>query len=60
MTETLRVRLTSMVADAPQPHRSGRVAGWLSERFNEWPEGSREAALAAQSADGPASATEPA
>lgn len=60
MTETLRLRLTALVADAPAPPRSGRVAGWLTERFNDWPEGSREAALAAQSADGGVSATEPA
>ena len=60
MTETLRARLTAMLADAAQPDRSGRFAGWLSERFNEWPEGSREAALAAQMADGPSLSTEPA
>jgi 1-acyl-sn-glycerol-3-phosphate acyltransferase len=60
MTETLRVRLTEMLADAPHPDRSGRFAGWLSERFNEWPEGSRAAALAAQNADGPGASTEPA
>jgi hypothetical protein len=36
------------VADAPVPERSGRLARWMTDRFNEWPEGSREAALAAQ------------
>lgn len=48
MTATLAERLRTLVADAPLPQRTGTVAAWLSERFNEWPEGSREAALAAQ------------
>jgi 1-acyl-sn-glycerol-3-phosphate acyltransferase len=48
MTEALRASLEALVADAPAPDRSGRSGAWLSERFNEWPEGSREAALAAQ------------
>ena len=39
-----------MLFDAPSPERTGRVAAWMTERFNEWPEGSRDAALAAQSA----------
>lgn len=45
-------RLADLVRDAPTPTRSGRFAGWLTERFNEWPEGSREAALAAHAAGG--------
>ncbi len=48
MTATLAERLGALVADAPVPARSGRLAGWVTERFNEWPEGSRDAALAAQ------------
>jgi 1-acyl-sn-glycerol-3-phosphate acyltransferase len=48
LTATLTTRLGALVADAPEPRRSGRLAGWVTERFNEWPEGSREAALAAQ------------
>jgi 1-acyl-sn-glycerol-3-phosphate acyltransferase len=52
MTATLRDRLEALVAGAPTPERTGRVARWVSERFNEWPEGSREAALAAQLAQG--------
>jgi 1-acyl-sn-glycerol-3-phosphate acyltransferase len=48
MTAALSERLSTLVADAPDPRRRGAVAGWLSERFNEWPEGSREAAFAAQ------------
>ena len=48
MTDTLRDRLETMLADAPTPGRTGRAAAWVTERFNEWPEGSREAALEAQ------------
>ena len=48
MTATLTERLRDLVADAPEPQRHGRVAAWLTDRFNEWPEGSRDAALAAQ------------
>src|SRR6476659_7505803 len=48
MTATLTARLRELVADAPEPPRTGRLARWLTDRFNEWPEGSREAALAAQ------------
>jgi 1-acyl-sn-glycerol-3-phosphate acyltransferase len=48
MSATLRERIEAMLADAPTPRRSGRAAAWMTERFNEWPEGSREAALDAQ------------
>jgi len=48
MTATLAARLEALLADAPTPLRTGRAAAWMTERFNEWPEGSREAALAAQ------------
>ncbi len=48
MTATLAERLEVLIADAPAPARFGRLAGWVTERFNEWPEGSRDAALAAQ------------
>jgi 1-acyl-sn-glycerol-3-phosphate acyltransferase len=50
MTAAAQASLEALVADAPEPERSGRSGAWLSERFNDWPEGSREAALAAQSA----------
>ncbi|HET9084261.1 MAG TPA: lysophospholipid acyltransferase family protein [Candidatus Limnocylindrales bacterium] len=50
LTSRLAARLGAMLADAPSPERTGRVAAWMTDRFNEWPEGSREAALAAQSA----------
>jgi len=48
MTATLASRLRTLVADAPVPERSGRLARWMTDRFNEWPEGSHDAALAAQ------------
>jgi 1-acyl-sn-glycerol-3-phosphate acyltransferase len=48
MTAALQASLEALVADAEEPVRSGRSGRWLTERFNEWPEGSREAALAAQ------------
>lgn len=48
MTAALQGSLAALVADAPDPARDGRVAGWLTELFNDWPEGSREAARAAQ------------
>ena len=40
--------LHDMVADAPELPPPGRIGRWLSDRFNDWPEGSREAALAAE------------
>ncbi len=46
-TERLTTVLAAMVADAPDVPPPGRVGRWLTERFNDWPEGSREAALAA-------------
>ena len=54
MTATLAARLGALLHGAPEPVRTGRLARWMSDRFNEWPEGSREAALAAQlGADAP-------
>ncbi len=47
-TAALTERLTGLLDGAPEPDRRGRVAGWVTERFNEWPEGSRDAALVAQ------------
>jgi 1-acyl-sn-glycerol-3-phosphate acyltransferase len=48
MTATLAERLAEMLDGAPTPDRTGRIAAWVTDRFNEWPEGSREAALEAQ------------
>jgi 1-acyl-sn-glycerol-3-phosphate acyltransferase len=45
--------LRTMVRDAPDVPVPGRVGRWLTERFNEWPEGSREAARAASAMQGP-------
>lgn len=39
--------LHGLVADAPELPVPGRFGRWLTELFNEWPEGSREATLAA-------------
>ncbi len=50
MTADLDRSLAALVGDAAEPERSGRVARWLTERFNDWPEGSRDAALEAQRA----------
>lgn len=36
--------LHGLVEDAPDLPRPGPVGRWLTERFNDWPEGSREAA----------------
>jgi len=51
-TARLWAALHDLVADAPDVPEPGRLGHWLSERFNEWPEGSREAARAASEASG--------
>lgn len=48
MTAALTAAFESMLDGAPTPERTGRLGAWLTDRFNEWPEGSREAALTAQ------------
>jgi len=63
-TAALTAALAALVADAPDIARPGRAGTWLSEAFNDWPEGSRAAALAAQlaasaAADAPAAVVEP-
>jgi 1-acyl-sn-glycerol-3-phosphate acyltransferase len=47
LTARLTVALRALVADAPDVAEPGRFGRWLTERFNDWPEGSRAAALAA-------------
>jgi 1-acyl-sn-glycerol-3-phosphate acyltransferase len=42
--------LHELVRDAPDVPVPGRVGQWVTEKFNEWPEGSREATLAASPA----------
>lgn len=39
--------LHALVRDAPELTVPGRVGRWVTERFNEWPEGSRDATRAA-------------
>ena len=46
-TDALRASVQALIADAPTVEPPGRFGRWLTERFNDWPEGSREAALAA-------------
>ncbi|MEA2577733.1 MAG: hypothetical protein QOD78_1321 [Chloroflexota bacterium] len=48
MTAAIQVSLDALIADAPELQRTGRSGAWLTERFNDWPEGSRDAAVAAQ------------
>ncbi len=45
-------RSTTSSPSAPDVPEPGRVGRWLTERFNDWPEGSREAARAASAAGG--------
>ena len=47
LTAELWTRLHDLVRDAPTVAPPGRIGRWLTEQFNEWPEGSREAAQAA-------------
>jgi 1-acyl-sn-glycerol-3-phosphate acyltransferase len=46
-TDRLRVSLMALVADAPEVPEPGRIGRWLSDVFNDWPEGSRRDAIAA-------------
>ena len=41
LTAQAQSSLETLVADFPDQPRPGRVGRWLTERFNEWPEGSR-------------------
>ncbi|HYH94318.1 MAG TPA: 1-acyl-sn-glycerol-3-phosphate acyltransferase [Candidatus Saccharimonadales bacterium] len=54
MTAALDAAMSALIADAPPVEVPGRVGRWVSEKFNDWPEGSREAASrAAASASAP-------
>ena len=46
-TAALTAALAAMVADAPDIEPPGTIGTLVTERFNEWPEGSRDAARAA-------------
>ena len=52
VTARLTASLRSLVDDAPDVPEPGRVGRWLTERFNDWPEGSRDAARAASGTPG--------
>lgn len=47
MTRRTSEALQALVLGAPEVPVPGPFGRWLTERFNEWPEGSREATLAA-------------
>lgn len=47
MTSRTWQALYALVGHAPEVGRPGRFGRWLTELFNDWPEGSREATLAA-------------
>ena len=51
-TAALWLALHGLVGDAPALAPPGRFGRWLTELFNDWPEGSREAASAASLASG--------
>jgi 1-acyl-sn-glycerol-3-phosphate acyltransferase len=53
LTERAWTALHGMVAGAPELAEPGPFGRWLTEVFNDWPEGSREAALAAEIARPP-------
>ena len=48
LTDRCREALTAMVETQPEVGRPGPFGRWLTGVFNEWPEGSREAAEAAE------------
>jgi hypothetical protein len=41
MTDATAAALRALVADFPDPPEPGRFGRWLTEVFNDWPEGSR-------------------
>jgi 1-acyl-sn-glycerol-3-phosphate acyltransferase len=47
LTDMVTASLRTLIADAPDVPVPGRFGRWLTEQFNDWPEGSREAADAA-------------
>jgi 1-acyl-sn-glycerol-3-phosphate acyltransferase len=47
LTARTTADLLALLADAPLPAPPGRFGRWLTEVFNDWPEGSREATEAA-------------
>jgi 1-acyl-sn-glycerol-3-phosphate acyltransferase len=51
-TRQLTTALSHLVADAPDVPIPGRIGRWVTDRFNDWPEGSREAAQTASRTSG--------
>ena len=47
VTAATTAALLELLADAPDPKPPGPFGRWLTEKFNDWPEGSRQAAEAA-------------
>ncbi len=41
MTDATAISLRALVADFPDPAEPGRFGRWLTEVFNDWPEGAR-------------------
>jgi 1-acyl-sn-glycerol-3-phosphate acyltransferase len=56
LTARCHAALAGLVGDQPELDRPGPFGRWLTEVFNEWPEGSRDAAESAERArtEGPA------
>ena len=51
LTAQIRFALETLVSDFPEQPRPGPVGRWLTELFNDWPEGSRPP-IASQPGDG--------
>jgi 1-acyl-sn-glycerol-3-phosphate acyltransferase len=59
LTARCREALQELVRDEPDRSRPGPLGRWVTERFNDWPEGSRAAAEAAAAPDETRPATGP-
>jgi 1-acyl-sn-glycerol-3-phosphate acyltransferase len=51
LTARAQTALESLVSDFPDRPRPGRLQSWLTELFNDWPEGARPAVAAPADAD---------
>ena len=54
ITATTRSALLALAEDFGQPSRPGRLGAWLTELFNDWPEGRRPPASTPRSESDPA------